>query len=238
MPSAFESLREQLLRGGIGASHAGRYIDELLDHLDQLVREEEIAGRPSSEARARAMQRLGDAGVLADAMVARREFRTFSSRAPFAAYIVAPLAALVLVLAVLFVGLHRVGAWLQTVAAPSSSSGAWLWQSMSAVVDYGSTLAAAALGLAMAAKAVRQRAPVIWPLSGLVALAALGAAARFGLVPPMGGDHGELSFSFEPALLPRMTIDLGAMAISYGLLTIWQRQHAPGEVARRSSAQP
>src|SRR5678816_52574 len=90
MPKEFELLRERLLRAGIGAAQAGRYIAELKDHLDDLCAEELKAGWSPNDAQARAMRRLGYVDALAEAMIARRELRTWSARAPAAAYVVAP----------------------------------------------------------------------------------------------------------------------------------------------------
>src|SRR6202034_4315403 len=66
-------------------------LGELTDHLADLRAEERQAGRSRAEAEAAAMLRLGGVDELAQAMIGEREFQSWSVRAPWAAFGVAPL---------------------------------------------------------------------------------------------------------------------------------------------------
>ncbi|MGH6911393.1 MAG: permease prefix domain 1-containing protein, partial [Phenylobacterium sp.] len=179
MPKEFELLRERLLRAGIGAALAGRYIAELKDHLDDLRAEEQRAGWSPNDADARAMRRLGYVDDLAEAMIARREMRSWSARAPAAAYVVAPSVILAAATALWLAALVGVCSWLRAHAAwepadlparirPFADGAAW----------FSNTTLAMVLGWGLAANAIRQRAPLMWPIVGLVVLAAAGAALQ------------------------------------------------------------
>ncbi|HEX4179083.1 MAG TPA: hypothetical protein VHY57_11625 [Rhizomicrobium sp.] len=80
----FEALREALLAGGVAPSHARRYLAELSEHLDDLTAEQRAAGFDPEDAAIRARARLGDDAELAQAMLARKQFRSWAVRAPWA----------------------------------------------------------------------------------------------------------------------------------------------------------
>jgi len=87
-------LREHLLRAGVAPRHVRRYLAELADHLADLHSEEERAGRSEVDAQSAALARLGSMDDLAKAMIEQRQFQTWSSRAPWAIFGLAPLLAL------------------------------------------------------------------------------------------------------------------------------------------------
>src|SRR5271170_3281313 len=91
MAKQFNELCERLLRAGVAPRHVRRYLDELGDHLADLKAEERKAGRSRAEAESAAMARLGGVDELAQAMIGQREFQSWSVRAPWAAFGVAPL---------------------------------------------------------------------------------------------------------------------------------------------------
>ena len=231
MPKEFDLLRERLLRAGIGAAQAGRYIAELKDHLDDLRAEEQQAGWSPNDADARAMRRLGYVDALADAMIARRELRTWSARAPAAAYVVAPsiilAAATALWLALLVGGCT----WLRGHAAwgpedwpvrirPFADGAAW----------FSNTTLSILLGWGLAASAIRRRAPLAWPMLGLLVLAAVGAALQVGVTLPVGGARGEIELGSGPGGSPfglsgywvRFALNLAATATPYALFHLWR----------------
>ena len=51
----FETVREQLLKAGIAASHVNRYIVELREHLADLTAKERADGAPDATAKARTL---------------------------------------------------------------------------------------------------------------------------------------------------------------------------------------
>ena len=236
MPREFELLRERLLRAGIGAAQAGRYIAELKDHLDDLAAEEQQAGWSPNDAHARAMRRLGYVDALAEAMIARREFRTWSARAPAAVYVVAPSVVLAIATALWLAALVGVCTWLKGHAAlgpadwperirPFADGAAW----------FSNTTLAMVLGWGLAASAIRQRAPLFWPMLGLVVLAAVGAAVQVGVTLPVGGAHGEIELGSGPGGSPfgfsgywgRFVVDLAATATPLALFHLWRSSHLP-----------
>ena len=88
--SRFDSLRERLLKAGIAPRHVRRYLGELHDHSDDLVREEIAGGATRQAAEANADARLGNDDDLAQAMLARPELRSVAARFPWAVFAVGP----------------------------------------------------------------------------------------------------------------------------------------------------
>ena len=237
MPREFDLLRERLLRAGIGAAQAGRYIAELKDHLDDLRAEEQQAGWSPNDAEARAMRRLGYVDALAEAMIARRELRSWSARAPAAAYVVAPLLLLAIATVLWLVLLVGACSWLRGHAAwgvadwparirPLADGLAWFSNTMLSMV----------LGWGLAASAIRQRAPLQWPMLGLLVLAAVGAALQVGVTLPTGGAPGEVELgtelggSFVTGYWGRFALDFAATGAPYALFHLWS--------TRRLASQP
>jgi hypothetical protein len=87
----FDRLSERLLHAGIAPRHVRRYVRELSDHFDDLVREEKAGGVTRELAEARALSRLGNNDDLAQAMLARPELRSFMSRFPWAVFGIVPM---------------------------------------------------------------------------------------------------------------------------------------------------
>ena len=91
-----QRLSERLLTAGIAPRHVRRYVRELSDHFDDLVREESATGAGRALAETRALSRLGNDDDLADAMLSRPELRSFMSRFPWAVFGLGPILLLVL----------------------------------------------------------------------------------------------------------------------------------------------
>ena len=195
MPRELDAIREQLLRGGVRPARAGRYVAELQDHFEDLVAEEEVAGRSSAEARRQASARLGSADALVGAMVSRPEFQALGARAPATFYLVAPILLLALSIAG-FVGLVVIFCTtLRPDPAGASDLPAWAVTVLAKAVpaaNFGLTLL---LGWILAAAAIRQRSAPFWPVCGIVALAAIGAALQVEVTPPMAGLPGEIDLA-------------------------------------------
>src|SRR5215469_18049790 len=92
----FDRLTERLLEAGIAPRHVRRYVRELSDHFDDLVREEIGSGAARELAQARALSRLGSEEDLAQAMLARPELRSLTARYPWAVFGLGPIALLAL----------------------------------------------------------------------------------------------------------------------------------------------
>src|SRR5580658_5648263 len=91
MVKLFSELRERLLRAGVAPRHVRRYLTELGEHLADLTAEEERAGRSRAEAESAALIRLGSMDDLAKAMTGQRQFQSWSVRAPWATFGLAPI---------------------------------------------------------------------------------------------------------------------------------------------------
>jgi hypothetical protein len=87
-------LSERLLRAGVAPRHVRRFGRELADHFADLVMEEEGAGQTREESEAAALSRLGNLDDLVTSMTARRQLRSWTSRAPWAMFSLIPLIAL------------------------------------------------------------------------------------------------------------------------------------------------
>ncbi len=173
MPAQFESLRDRLLRGGVAPRHVTRYLAELTDHLDDLIAELERAGLDRESAETSALSRLGNTENLAKPMLARKEFRSWSHRAPWAVFFIAPLAALVVVnfasLAVFLVIIEFFGSGIAHV--PMFVPG-WFRGVFTAITEFDLFLLPLMLGWAISSIAVHQRMKPLWPVLGLIVIAA------------------------------------------------------------------
>lgn len=71
------------MRGGVAPAMVTRTLAELQDHFDDLRSEALASGRPSGEASAEALERLGASGVLAREVLSHPEFQSWSFRWPW-----------------------------------------------------------------------------------------------------------------------------------------------------------
>lgn len=92
----FNRMSERLLKSGIAPRHVRRYVRELSDHFDDLVREETAGGASRELAETRALSRLGNDDDLAEAMLSRPELRSLTARYPWAVFGLGPVALLAL----------------------------------------------------------------------------------------------------------------------------------------------
>ena len=93
-------LRTQLLRSGVAPRHVQRTVAELDAHFDDLVDEALGAGADQARAEHQAIRQLGDIDLLADAVRARPELRSWAADYPRIALLVYPLACLAILPAV------------------------------------------------------------------------------------------------------------------------------------------
>ncbi|MGI9223016.1 MAG: HAAS signaling domain-containing protein [Woeseiaceae bacterium] len=93
-------LRARLLRSGVAPRHVKRTVAELDAHFDDLVDEARGTGADRALAERQALEQLGDMDLLADAVCARPELRSWAANYPRIAVIVYPLACLAILPAV------------------------------------------------------------------------------------------------------------------------------------------
>jgi hypothetical protein len=179
----FDDLRERLLRGGVGPRHVRRYLAELSEHLADLRAEELRAGRSPADAESAALVRLGGIENLANAMINQRRFQSWSSRAPWAMFCVAPPlllgCAYFIALEILWYGwnLFMPGADTPFGTAPRGpiyrlsnlyfQADKFYYFSAPILVDWGFALIA-----------VRQRMKSTWVIAGAVLVAVMGGTGQ------------------------------------------------------------
>jgi hypothetical protein len=209
-------LRERLLRAGVAPRHVRRYLSELRDHLADLRAEEERAGRSRAEAESAALVRLGGMDDLAKAMIEQRQFQSWSVRAPWAMFSVAPLLGLA---GAYFVACFILwSGWKMFLPGTDTPFGSRMSPIYSLENIYFQTgkmiyfTAPILVGWGVDLLAIRQRLKAAWPAVGLVLIAWMGATARIQAsrtAVPGGLGHIRMNF---------FTLGPSGQAISDGLL--------------------
>lgn len=179
MEKQFRELREKLLRAGVAPRHVRRYLSELRDHLADLKAEEESAGYERSAAESRAFARLGRIDGLANAMVSQRQFKSWTARAPWAAFSLGP----VLLLAACYLAACTIlwTGWKMFLPRASTpfvgiiDARAMVYFSFGRLLYFGAPLFA---GWALALVAARQRLSSGWPILAGALAGLLGATAQ------------------------------------------------------------
>jgi hypothetical protein len=233
MAKQFSELRERLLRAGVAPRHVRRYLGELADHLADLKAEEREAGRSRAEAEGAAMARLGGVDELAEAMIGQREFQSWSVRAPWAAFGVAPL----LVLA---------GAWYVALFMlwsgwnffmPGSDTPFVRLQGVEILFfGVGRTIffgAPVLIGWGVLLMAARQRLNALWPVVSLVLIALIGGSGQVHVSRTrVAGGLGYIGMNFNvgpgslggvPAGVVHALVILLITALPYA---VWRLQRA------------
>lgn len=209
MAKPFHELRERLLRAGVAPRHVRRYLAELSDHLADLRAEEERAGRSHADAQRTALARLGSVDDLSRAMEEKRQLRSWSARAPWAVFGVAPL---LLMLAAYFVAcfilwsgwkIFMPGAitpFAEQITGPIYGLENIYFQT-GRMIYFGAPIF---IGWAVGLVAARQRLKALWPLIGLAIIALIGSAAQVHAIrPSASGSGGNVSMSFVLGTCPQ-----------------------------------
>ena len=184
MSKSFNELGERLLRSGVAPRHVRRYLSELADHLADLTAEEERAGRSRADAKSAALIRLGGMDDLARAMIEQRQFQSWSVRAPWAAFGVAPLlflaAAWGVALFILWSG------W--NIFLPGSDTPfvridglAIVYFGIGKLIFFGAPIL---IGWGIGVVTIRQRLKPMWPAAGLALIALIGGTLKVGVTQP------------------------------------------------------
>ncbi len=99
MSLPFEAVREQLLRAGVTPRYANRYVMELREHLTDLI-ESLRTSNPDDAQRsmARALAMMGKDADLVQATLERGAPRSLAARAPWATFVLVPVALWMVVL--------------------------------------------------------------------------------------------------------------------------------------------
>jgi hypothetical protein len=191
----FDELRERLLRAGIAPRHVRRYIAELRDHFDDLVREETANGLPRDAAESAARARIGSDDTLAQIMLARPELRSLTSRYPWAVFGLGPIVMLALSIVVAL----QIEVWLLDLTSyvagtlmgiqPSLATARRVTMAFTvynALAVYGAPLAFAALLYWVGS---RHRTPKAWMVTGVAIVCVLGGFQNL-IFYDTGASHG------------------------------------------------
>jgi len=199
LQSRFDELRERLLRAGLAPRHVSRYIAELRDHFDDLVREESASGTSRSVAEAKARTRLGNDNDLAETMLARPDLRSLMVRYPWAVFGLGPVALVLAALtATLAIEMGVLSLAHAIVPHATSATREWFVFGVAVWNTIGTYGAPFAIAIALSVAGLRQRMPAAWVFAGIAIACSLGAFQQIHFTDD--GHHGELSFG--SALLP------------------------------------
>jgi hypothetical protein len=187
---AMSELGERLLRAGLAPARVRRYLDELKEHLADLIVEEQRAGSAGLEATARAQARLGGLDMLASAMTGRHGARSWSARAPWAAYFAVPTLTLIALIA-------------GVVGATNAAAQHWpgSLRLLDTMRQCTASLLPLFLGWYLSWVAIRQRMRPLWPLIGMIAISMIGGTAEAILSWTDFGSHGPGASGFATSLL-------------------------------------
>jgi hypothetical protein len=172
MTAYFEDLRSRLLEAGVKARHVTRYMHELSEHLEDLIAKEASAGQPHEMALKTALAKLGPMEELAQVMLAHKQFRSWTHRAPCTVFILGPLIALMLInlatlfLPVLVVQLVGPGSEHVPIEVPG-----WFTPLYSTVTRFDLYVLPLLCGWALSVLAIRDRLPPVWPIIGFSLIA-------------------------------------------------------------------
>ncbi|WP_353069984.1 hypothetical protein RBB75_06875 [Tunturibacter empetritectus] len=203
MARPFHELRERLLRAGVAPRYVKRYLSELVDHLADLNAEEERAGLSPGDAKSAALLRLGETEDLARAMIDQRQLQSWSVRAPWATFCLAPLsllaAAYFIACLILWSGWRIFLPGLDSPFVPINGL---------AILYFGVgwslfTAAPTLIGWAIGLIAARQRLNLVWPIVGWILVALVGGTAKVHAHRPNLHDkvaHITMSFTLGPLL--------------------------------------
>lgn len=196
----FENVREQLLRAGVAPRHAKRYLRELNDHFDDLVREHTETGMDRQAAEVAARQRLGTDASLIAAVTGRPELRSLIARHPWAAFGFSPVLALVAgVTAAALIERVLIGSVVSFSVSTTTTSvihPAWLKASIAvtnAAVNYALPLAIAGL---VGVLGTRRRVSHRFILLGVVLASVVGAGHQIFVRWSDVLGHSELGVGF------------------------------------------
>lgn len=201
----FEALSTRLLEGGVAYPHVQRFIAELKDHFDDVVRAETARGASSEAATATAWARLGDPEHLIASMLARPELRALTARFPRLIFGAVPLVAWIAsLLATGFLIAFCITAARSFGWLPNTGAGllAHLQTPVNVLVFIETRVVPIVLGALMIGLAVRQRAAMTWPLIGAALMAFIAgsttADVTFAVTPGTPNSFSIASSFFGP----------------------------------------
>jgi hypothetical protein len=212
----FENVREKLLRAGIAPRHARRYITELREHLSDLTAQERAAGHDAREADKLARAKLGTDTELAEALIAKPEFRSIATRAPWAVFgIVPPMLVFGFVTLSAIVQMNMLFPYMGPLGNINAMP-TWMPSVTATIMFVSNYLVGPLAALAIVLIAVRQRMTSAWPWISLVLIALF--SGFFGLHGGNGEPFKAAHMSLADIALRATTLLIIASAAYYTLL--------------------
>ncbi|MGH8218963.1 MAG: hypothetical protein ACREUT_10425 [Steroidobacteraceae bacterium] len=210
MSLPFEAVGEQLLRAGVTSRYASRYVTELREHLTDLIEQERASGLNLEQATEHAAALIGTDADLARATIETGAPRSLAARAPWAAFVILPVALWMVVLSADIASMAHL-LWPVRGLTPSDMP-----ESYRVLIGLASFMVRYAIGLLLAAGciavAVRQRLVCGWFWAGLSLIALLTGILGFyvHVIPPEGGHQGATVYSIAAVVYLHGRVNLGA----------------------------
>jgi len=211
-----EALREQLLHAGIAPRHVRRYIAELGDHFDDLVREETANGLNRENAEISAHERIGSNDQLYAVMLAKPQLRSIAARFPWLVFGLGSVVMLPLIVVIAVL----VDAGLLSLAERSTTPD-WVRIVIATWNGFIIYVAPVVIALSLCALGIRQRMPFSWMVLSATTICILGAFHEVDLAwSDLAGQSSiGVGFAWAPPFPPDM-IFLGMIRVGANLTVV------------------
>ncbi len=245
-----DRLAQELKRRGLPQEYVARYVDELNDHIIDLI-EERRSGMSKDAPNSDALNtkptdwneiaaRIGDPATLAEAASVEFSRRTFCGRHPVLMFLLAPLPLAVLAWAAMFAasfglmaGIVAIAQWLGGDADMGVTVARWptgvVWMFATLFV-LSATAPPAALTVLLCRLANRSGLSWRWSLAACLVLALVAGMFQASFGPPVtvGDGDGRIMLGFGMWLFPPVQQLLQfALPLAIGLGLVWRQTHPP-----------
>lgn len=195
-------LRRAMLRGGVAPRYVRRTVAELQQHFQDLEQQALASGADQDEARRQARRRLGDENTLLDSILSRHELKSWSARYPRSIYLLSPIAALILVMALSIAGAGALaGTGLLSVQGGDSGA-AWIRSAILLLFGFNEYLLTPMLAVLYYLIARSRMTSMTWPAAGIILLAFIGSGWEITVdMPSAVSDTGALHLTWGYAFL-------------------------------------
>jgi hypothetical protein len=204
----FDRLKERLLRGGIAPRHVRRALNELRDHYEDAVRDEQEKGLTTTAAAQAAWTRLGDEDHIVETTLGRPELRSLPARFPGIIFGTGPFLLWVGAIVFTVVGMSHLFDLLKSmdILPPSGTPEPhWAHAPAYAACFFYARILPLVIGGLMLAGAARQRVSLRWPIIGVTIVSLFGGTTDITVkLVTQVGERGELDIgnTLLPLLVP------------------------------------
>lgn len=228
----FDRLKERLLTAGIAPRHVRRTLDELRDHYEDAVRDEQHNGKDAVAAAQSAWARLGDEDAIAASVIAQPTLRSLPARFPKLVFGAGPVliwaAAVAATLLLIVSGVEAARGFGLLPAPGTALDPQWLHAPFHAACFFYARILPLMIGLMLAATAIRQRMDTRWFAVGAGLIALVGGLSDIQVkFAEKIGEKGELVVSFA-ADNAQLATALAIAAVEFALIVtpymLWRRR--------------